>query len=128
MCLTVWQAKDPKNVDKLILKQTSQGTDNQKFHVVELENGEFELICQGKSLHVPGDTQNNGIQLKFIEHPNNKQKCKIKPIKDYPNAYKIKTFCGKVLDVEGNKTDPKTPVIQWDDNKTNNQMWYFQPV
>lgn len=50
------------------------------------------------------------------------------PAKGKQNAYYIKSFCGKCLDVSENTAKSGQPVIQWDYNGGNNQIWILTPA
>ena len=43
------------------------------------------------------------------------------------NAYYVKSFCGKSLDLYQGEIHRKTPIIQWDFHGKKNQMWYIVP-
>ena len=42
------------------------------------------------------------------------------------DAYHIKSFCGKSLDLYEGSTQQNTPIIQWDFHGNDNQVWYIK--
>lgn len=44
------------------------------------------------------------------------------------NAFYIKSFCGKALDVKGGECHNEAHVIQWDYNGGNNQIWIIEQI
>lgn len=44
------------------------------------------------------------------------------------NAFYLKSFCGKALDVKGGNCHNEEHVIQWDYNGGNNQIWVIEQV
>jgi hypothetical protein len=45
-----------------------------------------------------------------------------------PNAFYLKSFCGKTLDVNGGNAHNETHIIQWDYNGQNNQIWVIEQL
>jgi hypothetical protein len=43
-----------------------------------------------------------------------------------PNAFYIKSFNGKVLDVHGGECKNEAHIIQWEYNGNNNQIWVIE--
>ena len=129
MVLAVWKPEDPNspNRDKLIIVKKNKNAKNQKFRIIE-HKGKAEFVCGELSLSVPEKSHDNGVELRFVDHEKNKQKCVFIPAKNHPNGYWIKTCTGKFLDVKESKTDPRTPVIQWEKSKNPNQLWFITPV
>jgi len=50
---------------------------------------------------------------------------KITRVSGKDNAYHIKSFCGKSLDLYQGNIENSTPIIQWDFHGNSNQVWFI---
>ena len=77
-------------------------------------------------MEVPQESTENGAQI-FVHYPNNtpNEHWDIQPAPERENAYYIRSFCGKSLDVFEGSTENNTPIIQWDFHGNDNQIWYI---
>ncbi len=65
-----------------------------------------------------------------MSKPNNtpNEQWQIVPVQGRNNAFYIKSFCGKCLDVYEGSTQQNTPVIQWEYHGNDNQIWNIKPA
>jgi hypothetical protein len=106
------------------------GNPNQRYRLRAAGNRYQICPNSGGQLQVPNGNNSNGIQImagSVGTAPN--QTWEIVPVQGHgANAYYIKSFCGKVLDVAGNKDHNGGKVHQWDFNGQANQVWIIQPI
>lgn len=118
----------------MILYKWNNGA-NQKFAFRSLGGGKFAIFCSKNNMtvEVPDGNKANGTQI-ICSQANKKENefWEFVPCTDAKfkgkNAFYIRSYCGKALDVCEGKAKKDQKVIQWDYNGQKNQIWVIEPV
>jgi len=128
MVLDVSQSQHDHN--NLIIYEWNNGA-NQKFYFQPIGGNKFGIFSAKthQTVEVPQGSQHNGTRI--ICSQANKQVNEFWELvpanfMGKPNAFYIKSFCGKALDVKGGQCQNEAHVIQWDYNGGNNQIWVIE--
>ena len=110
------------------------GGPNQQFYILPCQGKKVRLInaANGYSVEIPNSSTQDGSPT-HVNPNNNTQNEEFELIeysgdKTKKNFYRIKTFCGKVLDCENQRESNGTNVIQWSQNNGKNQLWWITPA
>lgn len=132
MVLDVSQAQNALN--QIILYKWNNGA-NQKFAFRAVGNNKYAIFCSKNNMtvEVPEGQNKDGVQI-TCSQPNKKDNefWELIPCNDAhfkgKNAFYIKSWCGKALDVCEGKAKNDQKVIQWAYNGNKNQIWVIEPV
>jgi len=130
MCLDVSQSQHDFN--HLIIYEWNGGH-NQKFYFQSAGGNKYGIFSAktNQTVEIPNVSQSNGTRV-VCGQPNMQvnEYWELVPANfmGKPNAFYIKSFCGKALDVKGGECHNEAHVIQWDYNGGNNQVWVIEQV
>lgn len=115
--------------NSMILYKWNNGA-NQKFGFRSVGGGKFAMFCSmnNMAIKIPEGNKDNGTQI-VCSQANKKENefwvfipCVDLKFKG-KNAFYIKSFCGKALDVFDGKAKNEQKIIQWEYNGQKNQIW-----
>lgn len=128
MVLDVSQSQHDHN--HLIIYEFNNGA-NQKFYFQSIGGNKYGIFSAKthQTVEVPNGSSQNGTRIVCSQA--NKQVNEFWELvpanfMGKPNAFYIKSFCGKTLDVKGGECHNEAHVIQWDYNGGNNQVWVIE--
>jgi hypothetical protein len=115
--------------NRLILWSKS-GDKNQRFRIRAVGNGKYQIVsCMGGALQIPNGSGANGVQIINSQQMNSPgEMWDIYPAQGHNGGYYIKSFCGKMLDVNQGKDSKGQSIIQYDYNGGKNQVWFIQSI
>lgn len=131
--LDVSQSSNQNEFNKLIIFK-DHNAPNQKFLIQSVGNGRYAFFNAKNNLTVEVPSQDNGCRV-HCSQPNKQQNefWELVPangVKGFENknAFYIKSYNGKCLDVSEGKAKDEAHVIQWDYNGGSNQVWVIEPT
>lgn len=128
MVLDVSQSQHDHN--HLIIYESNNGA-NQRFYFQSIGGNKYGIFSAKthQTVEVPQGSSQNGTRIVCSQA--NKQVNEFWELipanfMGKQNAFYIKSFCGKALDVKGGECHNEAHVIQWDYNGGNNQIWVIE--
>lgn len=123
-------SQNPKDKNTLILYEWNGG-DNQKFMFVKLGGNRYTIYSAktNQIVEVAGDDENNGARV-VVGHQSKKasEYFDLIPANFHGlhNAFYIKTFACKAVDVAGGQGVNEAKITQWDYHGKDNQVWIIE--
>jgi hypothetical protein len=106
-------------------------TANQKFYFQSIGGNKYGIFSAktNQTVEVPQGSQHNGTRILVSQaHKQVNEFWELVPasFNGLNNAFYIKSFCGKALDVKGGVCQNEAHIIQWDYNGGKNQIWVIE--
>ena len=124
--MEVWQYSHDNGAS--IRQYEPMGLLNQRFDVVDLENGHFAIMPahSGKSLDVKDRSEGEGAEIQQYDYISESQQMwRIEPV-DGIHFKIVSKLSGKALGVENNSSEPNAKIKQYGFSGADGQLWRFE--
>lgn len=129
--ITSLDIPEKKLVKNNVIIWDYHGGPNQQFYLKKIskKDDRYYILSEstGFALEVPNESRDNDVQVHV--NPRGMSLGEIWTLEECgKDLYKLRSFCGKVLDVQHDWLRNGNPVVQFEDNGGKNQKWKIWPA